>query len=243
VFFEPLRAASDHLQALQSEENRVEQETYQKILNEAKQKQKFVESREGLTVNEDIDGNRSSKTVNSRPFSTYSSASVGKSMFNFSNMNNPKNLGKNLNNGLLHGEYLNSFSNNSSPKSIAEKKKLFDLSQKPNKQSHELYDLQPFSPIISKDLKFFNKSIKFTLPCVLAVFDGFHTLEQAVKNLPLPLHPYGVDIVVWLLRFVFKFNLYQLHKIYYFYHINIFFVFFIFYFIIIKHFFLLFLFL
>ena len=44
------------------------------------------------------------------------------------------------------------------------------------------------------------KSVDYTLLCVLSVFDGGHTLEQSIRKLPAPLQPFGVDIVVWLLR-------------------------------------------
>jgi hypothetical protein len=46
------------------------------------------------------------------------------------------------------------------------------------------------------------KSVDYTLLCVLSVFDGGHTLEQSIRKLPAPLQPFGVDIVVWLLRLV-----------------------------------------
>ena len=45
-------------------------------------------------------------------------------------------------------------------------------------------------------------SMDFGLPALLAVFDGHHNLEHSIRNLPLPLQPFGVDIVVWLLRYV-----------------------------------------
>lgn len=44
------------------------------------------------------------------------------------------------------------------------------------------------------------KSVHYTLQCVLSVFDGSHTLDQSIRKLPAPLQPFGVDIVVWLLR-------------------------------------------
>ena len=44
------------------------------------------------------------------------------------------------------------------------------------------------------------ETVEYGFPCILAVFDGHHNLEHSIKKLPLPLHPFGVDIVVWLLR-------------------------------------------
>ena len=44
------------------------------------------------------------------------------------------------------------------------------------------------------------ETVEYGLPSILAVFDGHHNLEHSIKKLPLPLHPFGVDIVVWLLR-------------------------------------------
>ena len=53
---------------------------------------------------------------------------------------------------------------------------------------------------VSDSKTIIRESIEFDLPCVLAVFDGHHSLEHSIRKLPLPLHPFGVDIVVWLLR-------------------------------------------
>lgn len=39
-----------------------------------------------------------------------------------------------------------------------------------------------------------------SLPCILSIFDGSHTLQESLNLLPRALVPYGVDIVVWLLR-------------------------------------------
>ena len=43
--------------------------------------------------------------------------------------------------------------------------------------------------------------VEYTLPCILALFNGKFKLEKVCMNLPEPLRPSIVDIVVWLLRY------------------------------------------
>ena len=42
--------------------------------------------------------------------------------------------------------------------------------------------------------------LRCSLPVVLSVFDGERTLGQAIRLLSRSLQPFGIDIVVWLLR-------------------------------------------
>lgn len=66
-------------------------------------------------------------------------------------------------------------------------------------KSREIIDSSSQSQQLRND-KSARKSVDYTLLCVLSVFDGGHTLEQSIRKLPAPLQPFGVDIVVWLLR-------------------------------------------
>lgn len=155
---------------------------------------------------------------------------AGTSLFNFSNMNNRSgkisdepsnnNNNSNINNAAIDGyNYNNNDSNkskNSSQEKIEKQEKIDKMSQiNQNKlirkgsarsfNADKIERLLNLNNANADGMKIYPdvkqvSSVEYALPSVLAVFDGHHNLEHSIKKLPPPLHAFGVDIVVWLLR-------------------------------------------
>lgn len=202
-FYELLNAAVEYLElelkTLIEEEEREHQETLRKQVEE-KNLQESIRRKEKL--NGVINSSGSLMITNSRPFSSHLSSSnvpilqsKGNSMFNFSHLNNPaarknSDLSRNYNNY-----------DRENVKTVKKGGPTIDPDATKDDATQKEYQNEPTTEFTSKYSK---QRIDYTLPCILAVFNGFQTLDKAIRKLPLPLHPFGVDIVIWLLRFVFN---------------------------------------
>jgi hypothetical protein len=195
-FYEPLNAAVDYLESELKTLIEEELKQYQEMLQKQMDEKNIQESiRRKAELNSVKNSNGSLNIANSRPFSSPSyssngnpiSQSKGNSMFNFSHLNNPA---ARRNNDTHDREIIKPVKKGSTLELDSSKD---DIIQKK-------YESKSPAQFISK---YSTKRMDYTLPCILAVFNGFQTLDKAIRKLPLPLHQYGVDIVIWLLRFVF----------------------------------------
>jgi hypothetical protein len=126
-----------------------------------------------------------------------------KSMFNFSHLNHPNGTKSAPSNYPTRSECIDMYDELYSGKSDSKIK----TSIKNQSQFSSAKNDEKLNPLSASDIpgnpyhqKPCKNSVEYTLPFVLAAFDGNRTLEQAIRKLPLPLQPYGVDITVWLLR-------------------------------------------
>lgn len=155
--------------------------------------------------------------LSSSPTSSKIPLNSPKSMFNFSHSNNPSST-KNENTSSTFSNHpltdkneknedsndfnKNEYKNKNDPPSSSSTSQSNNISKNnfgrksPAVVSDTDCSIEASSNIINHS----KSSIDYTLPCVLSVFDGNSTLEQAILKLPPPLRPYGVDMVVWLLR-------------------------------------------
>lgn len=128
-----------------------------------------------------------------------------KSMFNFSHLNNPNAL-KNVASSSIGHSDSNDVCDDYTSSKIDNKIKIMNKNN--TALSFNTHNNEKLNPLPNSDnttgtsynQKPCKISVEFSLPSVLAVFDGNRTLEQAIRKLPAPLQPYGVDITVWLLR-------------------------------------------
>lgn len=212
VFQKPLQEASKYLEA---EIEKLEKEDENLMLNQPESgNQKLIRTAKDRLNNSD-DSHTSEMlklprpSNNSRTFHMPVSTSPPrvqappKSMFNFSHLNHPNGSKSATSNHPIRSDSLDISDECNSGKS--------DSKMKASNKNHTLFSntrndekLRPLSttniPDNSYNQKPCKNSVEYTLPFVLAAFDGNRTLEQAIRKLPLPLQPYGVDITVWLLR-------------------------------------------
>lgn len=216
VFQEPLKETAKYLEnemnraeldAEQEEFLRHKRETTQKLSNSAKEERLLSDESEAL------------HSGNSRPISTLQISSSPptsklpinspKSMFNFSHLNNPSSTKNDFTSSTYsdHSSTDKNERNDDNNNLKNEDKNRKDLAQsnsllknsfgrKSSSTSSDV-DTSIEASCSSKHSKY---STDYTLACVLSVFDGNSTLEQAILKLPPPLRPFGVDMVVWLLR-------------------------------------------
>ena len=160
--------------------------------------------------------------LSSSPTSNKLPLNSPKSLFNFSHLNNPSSTKNENTNSTFSNHSLivknvrnerNEKNEDNNDYNKNEYKNKNDSSSSSSSQSNNTSKniLGRKSPAILSDtdcsieaslnnIKHSRRSIDYTLPCVLSVFDGNLTLEQAILKLPPPLRPFGVDMVVWLLR-------------------------------------------
>eukprot|EP00596_Hydrurales_sp_CCMP1899_P003461 CAMPEP_0119037084 /NCGR_PEP_ID=MMETSP1177-20130426/5198_1 /TAXON_ID=2985 /ORGANISM="Ochromonas sp, Strain CCMP1899" /LENGTH=873 /DNA_ID=CAMNT_0006997833 /DNA_START=22 /DNA_END=2640 /DNA_ORIENTATION=+ len=198
-FYEPLNAAVDYLELELKTLIEEELEQHQELQKQIDEKN-IQESRRKAELNGGTNSSVSLNIANSRPFSSPSyssngnpsSQSKGNSMFNFSHLNNPAARRNNDTNDRRN-------SDNSDREVVKPLKKgsTMDLDSLKDDIIPKKYDSKSPAQFISK---YSTERMDYTLPCILAVFNGFQTLDKAIRKLPLPLHQYGVDIVIWLLR-------------------------------------------
>lgn len=200
-FYEPLNAAVDYLEAELKTLIEEELQQHQDMLKKQIDEKNLQESeRRKADLNGVINNSDSLNITNSRPFSSpsYSSSgsgvqsNKGNSMFNFSHLNNPAARRSNLN--------TNYDTQDREIIKAVKKGSTFNLDSLKDDIIQKKYESNLTANFTSKYSK---QRMDYTLPCILAVFNGFQTLDKAIRKLPLPLHQFGVDIVIWLLRFLF----------------------------------------
>jgi hypothetical protein len=126
-----------------------------------------------------------------------------KSMFNFPHLNHPNGTKGAPSNYPTRSDSIDIYDEHYSGKSDSKIKTSIKNQSQFSNAKHD----EKLSPLSTSDIhenpyhqKPCKNSVEYTLPFVLAAFDGNRTLEQVIRKLPLPLQPYGVDIAVWLLR-------------------------------------------
>ena len=214
VFQKALQEASKYLEA---EIDKLEKDESHEslILNQPEsENQKLIKTAKDRLNNSD-DSNTSEMLKNprssnhSRPYNIPISTSPPrtqaqqKSMFNFSHLNHPNGTKSAPSNYPIRSDSIDIYDEHNSGKSDSKIKIIL----KNHTQSSSAKNDEKLNPTSSSDIpenschqKPCKNTVEYTLPFVLAAFDGNRTLEQAIRKLPLPLQPYGVDITVWLLR-------------------------------------------
>ena len=216
VFQEPLKETAKYLEhemnraeldAEQEDFLRHKHETTQKLSNSAKEERLISVESEALHS-----GNSRPMTnlqISSSPPSSKLPFHSPKSMFNFSHLNNPSTTKNDFTSSTLtdHSYTDKNERNDDNNNYKNEEKNKKDLAQSNSllkngfgrKSSSTSSDVDT-SIEASCSPKHSKYTIDYTLSCVLSVFDGNSTLELTILKLPPPLRPFGVDMVVWLLR-------------------------------------------
>ena len=226
VFQKPLKETAKYLEyEINKAETESEKEELlnhkfvinQKFLNPINDKRSLND--ENAVLNPGNSRQMTSPHLSSSPTSSKLPLNSPKAMLNFSHLNNPsstknENISSTFSNHPLsdkneknddNNDYnKNEYGNKNDPTSYPSYR-----SSQSNNNSKSNFGRK--SPAVASDtdcsieasssiIKHSKTSIDYTLPCVLSIFDGNSTLEQAILKLPPPLQPYGVDMVVWLLR-------------------------------------------
>lgn len=213
VFQKPLQEASKYLEA---EIEKLEKEEIHEnlMLNQPEsENQKLIKTAKDRLNNSD-DSHTSEMLKLPRPLNTSRTFHMPlstspprvqapqKSMFNFSHLNHPNGSKSAISNYPIRSDSIDISDECNSGKSDSKIK----ASNKNQTLSSNTRNDEKLNPLSTSDIldtynqKSCKNSVEYTLPFVLAAFDGNRTLEQAIRKLPLPLQPYGVDITVWLLR-------------------------------------------
>jgi hypothetical protein len=216
VFQEPLKETAKYLEyEMNRAELDAEQEEFLRHKLETTQILSNSANGERLISDESIAHHSGSSRpittlqISSSPLTSKLPFNSPKSMFNFSHLNNPSST-KNeftsstqsdhssIDKNEKYDDNNNYKTEDKSKKDLAQSSSLlkYSFGRKSSSTSSDV-DTSIEVTCTSKHSKY---SIDYTLSCVLSVFDGNSTLEQAILKLPPPLRPFGVDMVVWLLR-------------------------------------------